>query len=1653
MSNSLLRVCFSFCVWLAFTSQGAAQYANHWIDFAKTYYKVSVATDGAYRLSYADLQNAGFPVASIDPRRVQLFHRGVEQAIIVQGQADAKFDPGDYIEFYGRKNDGENDTKLYLNSSLQPHLYYNLYSDTAAYFLTWDQGLTQGKRIGNFSEINVTGIPKDTFQFNERLAVYANEYATGNTISTVLQYTQFDEGEGWTGTTICIGNTGCTGQLDHTINNIINTAPAGGNPSLELLLVGRDALLHMAEIYVGPSAGSLRLLSTENFINYQTRKVSLPILWTDISAGGQLVLRVKALGVAGIRDRLSVSYIKVRYPQNFDLAGQTSKWLELEVNPSNKSYIELTNPGSGLSIWDITDTNNILTIGTNPAGPNLSAVVPNTSTTRKLFVKNTFSTPSIKKISFRQIIPMAHDYIIISNKALMKPALGYSNPVRAYGDFRASVAGGSYDTLVVTMEQLYNQFNYGESSPSAIYAFMKYIVENGNPKYLFLIGKGLNVSQGYFRKTVFGPNDLKDLVPSAGMPGSDMAFTAGLGGMDNVPAVPTGRITASTPEQVAAYLNKVIEMESLPFNDLWRKQVLHLSGGIQPIELSTFKLYMDGFGEIAKGPYYGGSIKTIGKQEPNPVELINISEEVNKGVNLITFFGHSSPSTIDIDIGFATDPVLGYNNSGKYPTFLINGCNAGAFFSNGTVFGEDWVLAANKGARSFISHSSFGFVNTLRAYTQLFYEVGFGDSTFIQSGIGDIQKEVAKRYLETNSPSISSITQVQQMMMLGDPAMKIFGAAKPDYETSASQLFLESFDSKPVTALTDSFAIKIIVRNYGFRSKLPLKVRVTRTYNDKSEFVYDTLFDSPKSLDTLSVLIKKVEGLSGFGNNQFLVELDYENEIDELNEDNNNGLLTLFIPLSGTKNLMPRPFEVLNTTEVTLKWLNTNLLADTRLYDVELDTVDSFNSSFLQTFNVSGKTLLSLPITLLSQDSIAYYWRTRFSDPGPNENEEWSTSSFNYVANSNEGWGQIHFPQFKENIASGLVIDPDQRVLDFVETTADLFINNFGSNHPTPLTTSIKINDAEYNLATQGQPCRVNTINFVAFDKTTLVPYAGIPFIFQDPRTCGREPQVINSFKVSELETGNSDDLLKYIDNIDVSDSVVIFSIADAGYPSWPSGVVTKLGDLGISTTQISSLQAGEPVVIFGKKGAAVGTAVVMKSIDTPASEQELQISKSLTGKYTSGSMTSGLIGPAAAWQSFISFVRNSTATDNHYFDIVGVKLTGEEEHLLSTVTGTIDLSIISALEYPFIKLLLHSDDEVEQTPIQLHQWIVEYTPVAEGILIYNGTPLPVVKQEGDPWTVSYSFLNISNKLFPDSIRVDFSTFNKTSRVSDPLTFRIKQPAPGDSTHFSIAVDTNQKAGLNDVNVYVNNRVLPEQYYENNVLELLNHLNVERDKIFPVIDVTFDGRYIQDGDYVSSQPLIESRIWDESRYVLKKDTVGVLLFLRVPCATGNCDFEPIYFNRPDVGWSAATDTTDFKIVFQPQFLLDGEYAMRIEVEDGSGNKVATPYEIGFKVDLTGKISFREPYPNPFANQVFIEFVSSGSTPPESIVLQIFSLQGELVKSYFVSDPGLHVGLNQFVWAGQDEAGALRHDGLYLYRLTVSAEGRTYSKNGKLFRLR
>ena len=128
-------------------------------------YKILIDHDGLYKVSYADLYDAGVPTEtldSLDPKTFRLVNQSVEVDILVEGESDSVFDSSDYILFYGQK----------VNTK---------YSDINAYWLSW--GAEKGNRMdANASTPTGTGDVPTDFQTTQHVEVdteYFNDMVSG----------------------------------------------------------------------------------------------------------------------------------------------------------------------------------------------------------------------------------------------------------------------------------------------------------------------------------------------------------------------------------------------------------------------------------------------------------------------------------------------------------------------------------------------------------------------------------------------------------------------------------------------------------------------------------------------------------------------------------------------------------------------------------------------------------------------------------------------------------------------------------------------------------------------------------------------------------------------------------------------------------------------------------------------------------------------------------------------------------------------------------------------------------------------------------------------------------------------------------------------------------------------------------------------------------------------------------------------------------------------------------------------------------------------------------------------------------------------------------------------------------------------------------
>ncbi|GAB3551870.1 putative type IX secretion system sortase PorU2 [Spirosoma fluminis] len=958
---------------------------HEWINSNQTYFKLPVAETGLYRIRAVELERAGFPVSTVDPTTVQVFHRGIEQAIFVAGEADKRFDTDDFLEFYGRGNDGAQDSLLYHPVGAQPHPYYSLFSDTTVFFLTWRLDGTPGKRMAAYSDTSYASLPPEPYYWAEDMRLFTDNYPGYPAgIPPRIEFSYYEAGEGYTGP---------VQQKDKPYVHTFALRQAytnGAAPELTILLAGRDNTNHRVECWVGPSPDRQRLTDSTFFSTYDNARLQLRIRWSDVGPDGRLTVSLVSRGDNAPVDRYSVSFMRLRYPKHVSLEDNRPQTFQLAPTAGGRSRLDLPSAPTETCFWDITDPINPIRLGATVSPAGLTQVlVHGTTVPRTIFsASQRKSAISIRPVTFPDWRGRKPTYLIITHEALLG-----ANAVRDYAAYRASPAGGAHDTLTVTMQQLIDQYSFGERHPLAIRRFADQMLRQGSPQYLLLIGRSRS-TPGIRRNP---EQAALDMVMTAGFPGSDMAFTAGLADQPvNVPAIPTGRINASSPQEVISYLNKVIEYEAQP-GTLWRKNMLHLSGGATADQAVLFRSLVDGYKHRALAPSLGAQVTTLSKQTDNSVEPINVVQPVNEGVGLMTFFGHSGLDVTDLDIGFCTNDALGYQNKGKYPVLLINGCAIGNFFFGRPTLTTDWVLAPNRGAIAALAHSHLGYVEYLNQYSTTFYEL-LADSTQLSRPIGQLQQETIRRVL-AQTPDGWSLANCQQMVLQGDPAIRLFPFETPDYAIPPNSVVVSGSDGQPLRAQSDSVQIRFVVQNSGQYRERPFPIRIRRFVNTQEVGMFNlTLPNAVAYRDTLTVTLPNQHDADGL--NRFELTLNPNGLIPERQQNNNHALVDVLVAGQKPILLYPAPGSVINTTSLRL---SAEFLRQGRYpFDLELDTTARFSSPFRIQQRIRAANLISYPANLLPDPNITYYWRVRLADSTglaspADESKAWSASTFTYV--------------------------------------------------------------------------------------------------------------------------------------------------------------------------------------------------------------------------------------------------------------------------------------------------------------------------------------------------------------------------------------------------------------------------------------------------------------------------------------------------------------------------------------------------------------------------------------------------------------------------------------------------------------------------------
>ncbi|MDZ4667789.1 MAG: C25 family cysteine peptidase [bacterium] len=1633
----------SFFVLNATGVKAQKTYGFEWIKPYQPYYKFKAVEKGLYRIQASNLP-AWF---GKNARKIQLFKNGLEQPIYVAGDVDGSLDVGDFIEFYGEPNDGSLDAAMFRTSAEQAQSFRSIFSDTAVYFLTVlpDTSSAVPLRFQNFADNDYNNYLAEPRYNVKQILVPQEDYYYGSFIPADQKYylSEYGDAEGMMSALIGQGQT-------RNFNFQTPSAAPAQQAQVEIKIIGASDFFvpngglpnHHVRIYILPNGSNATLLVDTTFRGYGEQKFVRSM--SNALLGEFTTFRFEIINDISVgSDFIGVSYIQLSYDKLPVLPNLSESFQLMSVQTGTKTLLQFSAyPGNKAILFDLNNRRRV--VGNLNAGT-VQFLSPNTTGLKQFCLRDSsqFLSPLalVQTVFSLPNLALNYEFLIVSNKGLKTAAEDY-----------AAYRSGRYKTHLVYVDELADYYTYGQYHPLAIrrYCMHLYDKQNAAPQFLLLLGRGY---QNNLLKLNPETNAL-NLVPAIGVPSSDNMFTNDFSVPSGAPAIATGRIPASNELEAKNYLDKLKFLET-NFDSIlpWRKEYLHLSGGSDPGQQEGFRLQLQSLANLTKLPPVGSLTYPYFKKTSSPTDgglkdvLVG---HLNKGIGMMTFYGHGSLTVLDMDFGGINDLV----KNDKPSFYYFNGCNIGNAndvdpLGTGLVYGKDYICANGKGAIGWLAHTNLTFTNQLEYQMSLFY------NQFANTNYGLPVGTQLKKALEISALSNDAFSRSHalQLLLQGDPAVHLYAPAKPDYKIAESDLFVTPGN---VTVQNDSLGIGIILHNYGKAQNDSLSIAVKRILPSGGIIDNASLkITGPYNTDTFYVWIKPLNK-SEIGENTFVVNVNAAKLVDELNFNNNEASLKYYLPGSGIQAVYPQNYAVVNKDTATLLVQNNNIFATQAAYIFELDTSINFSpaSPFYQKSNTIISThLAKWAVSVKAPDSLVYYWRAKLDLP-ENEGGVWVTRSFTYIGNGPEAWHQQRYEQVRNASSKTFTqFNDSAKAIEFSDNALVLGMENRRWDHGRMGVITPYLLNAQV-----GQCISQGTVVLVFEPFQVDFPYELPNYPFNCAYVqANKGKQSVRYYSFNTNTLSGEQELARLIDSVPTGYYVAMFSRYSANVPNWDASTKTLFAKIGSAmVAQVKSPNTAWAII--GLKGESLGAAVEDTIINNdlqyapnlpplpsdPQDEIYLRIRREIILKWYNGNFLSEPIGPAQKYHKLSLSLRDEDALPKGrwWLNIWGVNRLGLDTLMYSNITANaFDLTSIAATKYPFLKLQLNFVDSFYRTPHQINFWQVSFDGVPELSVDINPSYsfLSAVINRGDSLVLKLPIQNLSAHLM-DSTLALIEVVDESRNV--PYSQKIMlPPIPAGSGELMIAkISTTNLQRNNVLQVTVNSdKKVFELSYLNNFYK--QNFNVLSDNSNPFLEVTFDGVRIFNRDIVSPNPIIRISSTDKNTYLLQKDTQTFELYLKMP---GQFDFERVFLNNPQVQFIPANDKNEAQLLFQPTQLKDGVYALKVQARDASGNLAGgKEFELEFTVVNKSTITHFYPYPNPFTTQMRFVFTLTGSKVPDQLLVRIMTINGKVIREVSKEEFGsIHIGNNvsEFAWDGTDQYGDKLANGIYLYQVYTRIGG-------------
>ena len=700
-------------------------------------YKVLVDEDGMYGLTRAELEGAGIPVGTIDPQTFKLYNQGQEVAFRVletEGVLDS-------LLFYGQKMT----TK---------------YTDVNVYWLTY--GGVVGRHMLNRSAAPSSAPVRSYYSATVHLEE-DHQY-----FSAVPWAEEVDHWF-WEYTYYPTVNPSLT--VSTTLNNVFTGSYSG---TLRVKMHGYTARSvnpdHCIKTYLNGNQ------IDEVLWDGQVEQIREVTFSSSLLQEGTNEIRVEGCATEASYDMVFHNWFEVEYRDTFVAEGdefvfehQEAGW-QYEVDGFGEDTVE---------IYDVTDPTSVSYLTdfvVEPGG--LSYVAKFDDGAAGVGTKYWLLTSSQYKSPFA----LFED----SPSALVDPGNQADYIIITHADFYTDVlplanrrAGQGPRTMVVDVQDVYDEFSYGIFDPQAIHDFLAYAYASWTPpapSYVLLVGDGHydfkdNLGTG---AQIYIPPYLALVDPYIGETASDNRYIM-VSGDDILPDMHIGRLPVNSSVEASTVINKILDYEQNPPSGSWNQRALFVAdnadaaGAFDVLSDDIVDNYLPSTYTAQKVYYQVTHFTQSGATDA-------IIGAISEGQVLVNYVGHAG------NTGWANEGLFRASAARNDIDSLTNGprllmmlsmtCATGFFHEPSIAsLDESLIRAEGKGAIASWSSTGFGLATGHDYLNKGFFTAVFTDN-IAEIGPATYLGKL-KLYTETGGETSPFRDLMDTYTLFGDPFMKL----------------------------------------------------------------------------------------------------------------------------------------------------------------------------------------------------------------------------------------------------------------------------------------------------------------------------------------------------------------------------------------------------------------------------------------------------------------------------------------------------------------------------------------------------------------------------------------------------------------------------------------------------------------------------------------------------------------------------------------------------------------------------------------------------------------------------------------------------------------------------------------------------------------